>query len=251
MNGQEWADALYEAWVSGSLKPAPAADIEGANIELAYQAQAAFISLCEPASDIAGFKGALTTKNAQKMFDASEAVSGVLLEEMRLDGDLPINIGGFNRGVIETEIGFRIGKPVTRPINSSELLGYVDYCLPMIELGDVGFERQPGLLDLVAGNAAASRFLAGSRSGIKSVNDVTVTLSRNGTVLHEASGRDAMGDQFEAAAWLVNRAVRQGYEIVPGQYLMTGSLGSIQPMEPGYYIADYGRFGDIEFEIEA
>ena len=60
-----------------------------------------------------------------------------------------------------------------------------------------------------------------------------------------------MGNQDEATLWLINQLVAQGYTLKSGQILMTGSLGRVNMnTEPGQFTADFGRFGQIEFEIQ-
>ena len=39
--------------------------------------------------------------------------------------------------------------------------------------------------------------------------------------------------------WLINHSLAQGYAVLKGHYLMTGSLGRVQLATPGHYIAQY------------
>jgi len=43
--------------------------------------------------------------------------------------------------------------------------------------------------------------------------------------------------------------VQQGYEIKPGQILITGALGQVVPAVAGHYEAYWGPRGKIAFDI--
>lgn len=252
MNCDEWVNLLFEAQTNG--KPSPVCSNQVADVDQAsaYAVQAGFVELCNASSPVSGFKGALTNKAAQQSMGINTPISGVLLEEMHLPVGQVIELESFARAVVETEIGFCIGKSISRQISSSELLDHIEYCLPMIEIADIGFDDRGAMTiyDFIASGAAAAGYITGERTDFQDVNEVEVTLSVNGELLHEGQGTDAFGDQISAATWLVNQVVAQGYVLKPGYFLMTGSLGRIQmETEPGRYVADYGEFGKIEFEI--
>jgi 2-keto-4-pentenoate hydratase len=252
LNSQAWIDLLFEAHVRGSPSPVCASRVPGVDQAMAYSVQAGFIERCATASPVSGFKGALTGKAAQESMGIDVPVSGVLLAEMDLPISSVIALENFSRAVVETEVGFCIGKQVSQPITAEELPDYVAYFVPMIEIADIDFD-DPGAMtiyDFIASGAAAAGYIAGEKSDFHAVNEVEVTLSRDGELLHEGRGTDALGDQFAAATWLINQVVAQGYVIEPGHVLMTGSLGRVQMhTKPGLYFADYGDFGQIEFEI--
>ncbi|MCZ6503535.1 MAG: fumarylacetoacetate hydrolase family protein [Gammaproteobacteria bacterium] len=252
LDNDEWVSLLFEAKVSGNPSPVCSSRVPDVDQAIAYAAQALFIELCTPSSPVSGFKGALTNTAAQQSMGIDVPVSGVLLEEMHLPTGSVVELESFSHAVVETEVGFCIGKEMSSQISPEELLEHVEYCLPMIEIADIGFD-DPGAMtiyDFIASGAAAAGYIAGERTDFRAVNKVEVTLSRNGELLHEGQGTDALGDQFNAATWLVNQVVAQGYVVKPGHFLMTGSLGRIQmDTRPGSYVADYGEFGKIEFEI--
>ena len=259
LNKDEWVSLLFEAKVNGNPSPVCSSRVPDVDQTIAYAAQAAFIELCTASSPVSGFKGALTNPAAQQSMGIDVPVSGVLLEEMHLPTGSVVELENFSHAVVETEVGFYIGKQISHQITPEELSAHVEYCLPMIEIADIGFD-DPGAMtiyDFIASGAAAAGYITGERTEItgertesRAVNEVEVTLSRNGELLHQGQGTDALGDQFSAATWLINQVVAQGYVVKPGHFLMTGSLGRIQMVtRPGSYVADYGEFGKIEFEI--
>jgi|TARA_B100001964_G_scaffold232492_2_gene288375 2-keto-4-pentenoate hydratase len=250
MNNDEWVDLLYEARVGGKPAPVCSSRVSGLDHAVAYTAQAGLVERLE--ASITGFKGALTNKAAQAAMGIDVPVSGVLLEDMRLTAGSIVELGNYSHAVVETEIGFCIGKPVSEQISTDGLMEYVEYCLPMIEIADIGCDDPAAMTiyDFIAANSAAAGYIVGQGSELEAVNEVTVSLFRDGELLHEGRAKEALGDQFAAATWLINQVVGQGYTIEPGFFLMTGSLGALQmATKPGLYSADYGAFGKIEFEF--
>lgn len=252
MNKEEWTRLMIDAYISRKPKNVCSARVPGADLAMAYEVQAAFNESRAGNSPISGFKGALTAKAAQESMGLLDPVSGVLFEEMRFPLGSDIRLDQFSRAVVETEIGFRVGKEISVPIESGDLAEFIDYQLPMIEIADIGFD-DPGSMtafDFIAGGAAAAGYIAGEKSQVTNVNEVEVTLACDGELLHKGKGSEVLGDQFAAVTWLINQVVKQGYVVKPGHLLMTGSLGRIQMVtSPGAYVADYGKFGTIEFKI--
>jgi 2-keto-4-pentenoate hydratase len=79
---------------------------------------------------------------------------------------------------------------------------------------------------------------------------VTISLSLDGQEVNSGKGTDALGDQWNAALWLINTMIEQGWTMEPGHVVITGALGNMIPGKPGKYLADYGDFGKIVFEIK-
>ena len=250
---KEWATLLYEASSAGAAKPVCASRVPGVDIKLAYEAQGEFAKLRLSTGSITGFKGALTSKAAQDSMGMVDPASGVLFDFMQIPLGSNVELSRYRRMVIETEIGYCIGKEISAPIQTSELASYIEYNFPMVEIADIGFDDPRAMtpFDFVAAGSAAAGYIAGSRSSVADVNKVEVSLSCNGELLHTGKGSDAMGDQAEAATWLINHAVSLGYTLLPGHVLMTGSLGRIRMVtEPGEYFADFGNFGAVKFLVE-
>ena len=60
-----------------------------------------------------------------------------------------------------------------------------------------------------------------------------------------------MGDQWQAALWLVNTMVGQGWELEAGQVLLTGALGKMVKASEGECIAHFGVWGTLSVLIIA
>ncbi len=251
VKSNEWASALASAIAERKPKPALAAMVPEADEQMAYEVQQAVIGELSAMGSIVGFKSALTSESARASFGWPSPMSGVLLAGMEHPLAQPILLPDYCTGVIETEIGLRIARRIDAPVTAADLPEFLAEALPTIELGDVGFSEPPSPLDLIAANAAASRFIQGGALPAEGLDQIQVRLDRDGELLHEGCATDAMGSVYEAGAWLVNHCLARGYEVLPGHLLMTGSLGRIQLMKEGEYRADFGDFGCIEFSVDA
>ncbi len=249
------ADALIKAHNEG--KPIPVLSIQhpSLDVSMAYRVQKAYVEKRLSKEKIAGFKAGLTTEAGQKTFGVDAPLSGVLFESGKLMGDITVDTRLFTQAMIETEIGFMVGKAISSSLkDGAELKACIKAVRPVIELPDMGFVDMKQLkgIDLIAANVAAKQFILGQEKAVagQDLNTVAVSLSLDGQEVNAGKGTDALGDQWRAALWLVNKVVEQGWKLEPGHILITGALGKMFPGKPGKYVADYGSFGKIAFELK-
>lgn len=228
------------------------------DIESAYRIQSVAVRQRINDREPDGFKAGLTSTAAQQKFSFMQPVSGVLLPGSRLKQQQQryrIDRQGFNRLMLEAEFGFRMAEVITARVDSIESLKTkVAAVLPVVELPDLAV-NQPGHLqgvDIITNNVMARVYIAGDDQvvGRLDLNNIRVTVERSGAVILQASGSDAMGDQWRALLWLVNRTIDSGWQIQPGQLLITGALGKMLPASPAGYRVDYGPLGQIDFTID-
>lgn len=148
----------------------------------------------------------------------------------------------------------RIGKPIERRLaRVEELRDHIDGIAAAIELPNLDYEDADQLtaLDIVATNVAAHRFIVADfvAPAARDANELSTALQCDGETLNNGAARDAMGDQWQAALWLVNTMIEQGWDLRPGQILLTGALGKMIRARPGRCIADFGDWGRIEFAL--
>jgi 2-keto-4-pentenoate hydratase len=208
----------------------------------------------------AGFKAALTNLESQRYYGATAPAAAVLLPGSALkaaDAGYRIPLRDFRRGIVEVEIGYRFAQRVTRPLPDIQALqASLAEILPAVELPDLAHagdaDDQYRALDIIATNAGAKHFIAGPgrASSLTDPNIVNFTLYRDGENIAQGTGRDVLDDQWQALLWLVNRTIASGWTIEPGQVLITGAMGKPVPLQKGIYVADYGRFGRIEWTVE-
>lgn len=248
------ANILLQA--HNNKQPIPVLTVTYKEMDLAtaYAVQKSYLDKRLPIEGLVGFKAGLTTEVAQKRFGVPHAISGILLGSGDYSGAPVINKAAFVMPMIETEIGFVVKKTISVPMKDvDELKQYIGTVMPAIELPDLGFADVKALkgVDLIAANVSAVQFIRGNEINSEAfdLDQRKVVLRYNGQVVNRGSGHDAMGGQWEAALWLVNQVVSQGWKVEPGHVLLTGALGNMIPGKPGSYEADYGDFGKIVFEI--
>lgn len=253
-NVSELAEALIKADKENHPIPILSDRYPELDVETAYQVQKVYVQKRLAKDRIAGFKAGLTSEETQDRFGVEFPVTGVLLSSGKKMGDSVIERSAFKVLMIEAEIGFVVGKPITHPLKDvSELQDNIRAIMPVIELPDLGFEdlKKVNAVDIIASNISAAQFIVGQEKTLNDIdlNKTTVTLTSDGQVINQGKGSDALGDQWTTALWLVNAIAKQGWKIEPGQILITGVLGKMIPGKQGKYLADYGTLGRISFEV--
>jgi 2-keto-4-pentenoate hydratase len=224
----------------------------------AYHVQTKAVKTWLASQSPIGFKAGLTSAAGQKKFAVNQPVAGVLLpgSQLKQQGQgYTVDRRQFNRAMMEAEIGFRFKNSISTPItNIKTLKANVAAVLPVIELPDLAFDKPAQLkgADIIANNVAAKHLIAGTDRDVKGIdiNALSVNIKKDGKSLLQGQGRDAMGDQWRALLWLVNQTVASGWEIQPGQLLITGALGKMLPAEAGAYQVDFGELGQLGFTVQ-
>ncbi len=252
---QNLADILIQAETARQLIPVLSVQHPTMDVDMAYRIQKVYVEKKLTNEKLAGFKAGLTSQGGQQQFGVSAPVAGALFESGKLTDEVIIDSTIFHQLMLETEIGFIIGTSLTQPVaNPAALQKSIQAIMPVIELPDLGFTDMNRLkgVDIIAANVAAKQFIVGQPQAVSDVdlNTVTVILSLNEQEINRGKGADASGDQWQAAFWLVNKMIEQGWTLEAGQILMTGALGKMLPGKPGKYVADYGDFGKIVFEVK-
>lgn len=255
-------DVIYRAWASGKPSPVISHTMATFTLDDAYAIQHGYVDLRLKKDSIRGFKGGMTTPQAQKQFGMEQPVVGVLLASGEIsasNGKSPVvNFAEFHKLMIETEIGYVFDKSINAPLASvSELKQRIRAVIPAIELPDLGFSDAAHLrgLDIVANNVSARKFILGGAADPKkfldgnAIDGVGAELRCNDRPLNAGKATDVMGSQWQAVLWEVNKLIKLGYRIEPGQVLISGAMGRMVPAVPGKCVADFGGFGKIAFEI--
>lgn len=190
---------------------------------------------------IAGIKAGLTSPASQKAFGITHPVIGHLFESGRLlsGGSLQTNQGVF----LECEIGVYVNASGT-PTSVG----------PVIEVPRFAFQTPADAVgpNLIACNVASDRYIVGKFSEPPATfTQSSVQLSRDGSVLCQASFSEALGGPMNSLAWMLTEVQTRDFSIPDDALLLTGACGGIHPALPGSYVADYGSLGRIEFEILA
>lgn len=227
---------------------------ETLTIERAYAVQTRIVHATLHGRRPVGFKAGLTSSAAQDRFQTDEPVAGVLLTPP-LQTPTPLKLSELRGLYLETEVAMRIGKRIdNRLASTAALAAHVDGIAPAIELPNLDYEDAQHLraLDIVASNVAATYFKTGQfvSPDERDPNEVIARLTCDGEDVSVGSARDAMGDQWRAALWLVNTMIDRGWTIEPGQVLLTGALGNMVRARAARCVASFGDWGELTVAIE-
>ena len=249
-----WLTLLLLATSSMAQSPLPHFSIENpeATLKDAFVEQRRLVK--QEIKQIGGFKGGAVSANAKKWFKSDRPLSGVLPKSGWLTAGKALSLAYDQRRILEVEIGFVLGEDISSPIaGEEELKAKVSGIVPVIEMPLNRIEKTGQVLfrDHVAANVGADKYLVGEPfpKGVK-VDEVKISLSREGVELTQAVGSAADGGQWANVLFQVNHALEQGYEVRKGQLVITGSLGKNVPAEEGTYLARYDGLGDVSFAVK-
>ena len=268
---QEYARQLLSAYQTHAPRPLFAGPSVPA-LTTGYAVQRAYVALRQAAGEaagdrsgeVSGYKAALTNTAGQQSMGMTTPAAGVLFAAHRCQSGCQVQIKDLALAIIETEIGYRLGRAVTAPVTLATVGGFIQQVLPVVEIADAGFVNPNAAgramvgADLVASNAAAGVYIVGTPLQAPADTDaVGIDLYCGDNLLGSALGTDSLGSQQAALVWLINHTLAQGYPLLPGHLLMTGSLGRVQLARPGHYVARYrtaqtapaGDFGSVAFEV--
>ena len=245
---QRAVDDISLAW--REHRPLPNID-ETLTINSAYQVQTRSVRAKLQNATPAGFKAGLTSPTAQARFKTNGAVAGVLFAEGARRSADTVRLSELRGLHIEVEVAMRIGAAIDKPLaDVAALRDHIDGIAPAIELPNLDYVAPQTLdaVDIVATNVAAANYIVGDfiSPQQRDPNAVAVRLVCEDQEMFTGQARDALGDQWQAALWLVNKMIEQGWRLESGQILLTGALGRAVPAVKGRCVASY-HAPDIEW----
>ncbi len=234
----------------------PSTQISGLTLEKAYELQKQYAEALQRSGEgIAGFKAALTTEAAQKKLGTDRPLIAPLFTSGMRETGTEIDMGEFQRLVMEQEIGFVVRDRINKPVeNIDELKNYIKAVMPVVEVPDLRYADMKNLkaADLVVDAVSSAKYILGKSVPYVELdlNEIQVNLTKDGSSINSGKGSEAMGDQWKALLWLVNAALAKGHIIEPGQILITGAIGKMIPGKPGAYHGDWGKLGLIDWTVK-
>lgn len=253
LTAQRIDEAIVDAWQRKESVPLAHLIDETLTIERAYEIQTRIARRALRGKRPAGFKAGLTSSAAQARFRVDAPVAGVLI---RPAADTPhaLDLSELRGLHLEAEVALRVGTPIRTRIQSIEVLrSHIDGVAAALELPNLDYQNPERLeaTDIVASNVAATYFLLGKFASPqqRDPNGAATMLACDGEALSRGRGRDAIGNQWAAALWLVNTLVDQGWTIETGEVLLTGALGRAVRALPGHCVADFGDWGRVEVDV--
>ena len=186
----------------------------------------------------AGFKAGLTSLSSRQRFHSDRAVFGNLPAGSLLENGA-VSLAGFGKAMLEMELAFQLREVQRQPVASVvELKAKLARVALALELPDLSRIPAPlNALNIVRGNVAARYFVvaAGVPLSTAAIDTLELQLMKDGELAAEAPARALAEGQWQTLLALINQRIALGWEIRPDQWLLTGALGGMQPLERGHY----------------
>ncbi|GAA4359982.1 fumarylacetoacetate hydrolase family protein [Kangiella marina] len=192
---------------------------------------------------IVGYKAGLTSEKGQEAFNVGEPLVGALFRSGFSRNRGAYILGNYHDLRLEVELGYILKRPITQPVEADQLSHYIKAIVPIVELPNLRFARKDEMTaaTLITSNVGSNHFIMGNTMAYEpdTVNQLTTSLSKNGTIIMHGKATDAMGDQQEALVWMINKLLAIGYPLNQDNLLITGALGTMLPAEKGQYEARF------------
>ncbi|GAB6166029.1 hypothetical protein JCM19992_20290 [Thermostilla marina] len=238
----------------------PSHDLDSLSFDAAYCVQRVLAERLEAERGaIAGYKVAYASRAAQEQFGMNEPARGPLYAIQRLPSGSRVLQSDFNELMLEVEIAFTIGKRIDGPIvDVASLKPLVRSVHVAFDAGDFPYDSRvakPTAADMIAVGTGSHRFVLGPACDpmTSDVDDITLTLYRNGTAIRTSSTREVLGTPWNSLLWCVNHLHRYGLTLEPGLVVLTGTAAPAYRVTGddirGRYRGEAQGLGAVELEI--
>jgi 2-keto-4-pentenoate hydratase len=224
----------------------------GSDIALAYEVQQVLTrERLDAGARIVGRKIGLTSPPVQQQLGVTQPDFGVLFDDMVCDEHEPVPSDRLLQPKAEAEIAFVLGADLAAgDLDAAQVQSAVDYAVAALEIVDSRVQDWDiTITDTVADNASSGLFVLGStRVRIDDFEpaEVTMSLSKDGSVMSEGNGRACLGDPLNALAWLARTARELGSPLRAGELVLSGALGPMVAVEPGsQLVAELSFLGTV------
>ena len=253
---RKYAKDLHEAVSSGARLPRLGYVLADSTLDDAYVVQKHYVRQVLKELTIGGFKGAGASAAAQESMGIPSPLTGVLPKEGRLEYSGGIkDVGSVgDKFIVETEIGYVFGVDIANEIlTDQQAKDAVESIVPVIELPNDVSSQIDGITlhENISANIGSERFMVGPSKSPSEVdpNQMPISLTVDGKVLHETNGGIAKGGQWHNLRSIVNQLVSHGYAIPRGTVVICGALGGVHKAVAGHYVADFSDLGKVEFRV--
>ena len=251
------AKLFQQAWETQTPLPSARKLLPDITPDEAYELQGKWVLNTMTKGEIGGVKAGVVTPGSQKTFGIDTPISGILRARGKINASprASIRLKSYPDLVLETEIGFLIGKRIEKaPKSIEELQEYVKAIVPVIELAAGQWDKPggpPSPVDYIAINLLATGVVVGKGIELGSLDpkDIQISFSYNGEQLHTASGEDNWYGPWETALWMTEYAQLQGITLEPGHLIICGALGQVHDAQKGKYVLEAAPIGKVVLKV--
>jgi 2-keto-4-pentenoate hydratase len=203
-----------------------------------------------------GWKIAATSAAGQQHIGVSGPMAGRLLASRCLPDGAAVSMQGNVMRVIEAEFAFRLGSDV-KPQDSTALtveqvMAQVSDLHLAIEIPNSRYQDfvKAGEAQLIADFACASHMVLGAALTAEwrhvDLAAQVVQVSREGEVVAQGLGANALGDPRVALTWLANELISHGMHLHKGDVVITGTCVVPVPVQEGQtFSAQFPDLGEV------
>lgn len=227
---QEAADLLYAAQTERSPIGPLSERFADLDVAGAYAIQRVnFSRRLGDGRTLVGHKIGLTSESMQTLLGVDEPDFGYILDDMVLVNEAAVAATRFCAPRVEPEVAFLLHKPLQGPrVTVEDVYAATEAVAPALEIVDSRIaDWKLTLPDTIADNASSGAVVLGD--WVRYTDGMNLPYSRaslwlNGTEIDSGLGSAVSGDPAAAVAWLANTLTSFGTEILPGQFIMSGSF---------------------------
>jgi len=256
MTQQQWIDRLRKARETGQPADSLESTFGPLTIEEAYAVQEMLIAERLTAGErIIGWKVGATSQAVMEQLNIHEPVYGCMTSSSVHRAKNPVIGSAFCRVAVEGEIAFVMGDSLSGPgVTPSDVLSATSGIMGAVELVDCRIKGwKATIAEIVADNALHAGLILGPTRVPVAELDLQkerVTLQKNGNVLAEAYGYEALGDPLNVVTWLVNKLAIFDHHLREGDLILTGSLTKYFFVSAGDAVdVSFSNLGRIQFSV--
>lgn len=187
---------------------------------------------------LVGRKIGATSRAVQTMLGLDQPDYGMLFADMAFTDGEEIPFDQLHQPKVEGEIAFALKDDLDgEGLTIADVIHAVDYALPAIEVvGSRIKDWNIKVLDTIADNASADRFVLGTRPMALSDFDAVLcgmVIERRGEPISTGAGIACLGNPLTATLWLARKMVAVGRPLKKGDIVLSGALGPLAPVAIG------------------
>ncbi|MBX2837917.1 MAG: fumarylacetoacetate hydrolase family protein [Gammaproteobacteria bacterium] len=231
-------------------------DVRPTSLKDAYAIRDRFIKVL--GADTCGWFGACTNDVIQELLGLDEPYYAYLLSEHVYESPAKIDTKNYPPIVFECEFAFVVDRdfvPAGYPYSRETIENSIIRVCPAIEIVAGHLENWPqqDVFSVIADNGTDGALVVGE--GVENWQEIDlvhteVTLTINGEIERQGSGKNVLGDPLGAFVWLVNAITRDGKNVFAGQVQNTGTATDIYWAQPGDIAkADFGSIGAVDLTL--